>query len=59
MNYNMKFKEREPEETVEVIKNFFDSINFKTKVNMLNQAESSTWSCAIELYTPDGKLYFS
>ena len=49
LNYNNKFKDKHPEETVEIIRNYFNSLGLVTKVTNMIEAQSSTWYCRIEL----------
>lgn len=53
LNYNNKYKERLPLDTIEIIQKFFNQNNFNIKVVELQENNSSTWSAHLELYFKD------
>lgn len=44
------YKERTPEETVQIIKDFFITHNLTLEETMVQQSEAGTWYCHIDLY---------
>lgn len=46
-NYNYHYKERQPMETVLIIKNFFYKKGFIIKEKEITEEESKTWSCSL------------
>ena len=51
-NLSTHYKEREPEQTVEIIKNFFHSNGLIDKLfeDIVHQSEAGTWYCHIDLF---------
>lgn len=49
-NLNKKYKDRTPEQTIEIIKNFFESKNLEIRIVINEKSEANTWYCRIELY---------
>lgn len=49
-NLNKHFKDRSPNDTIQIIQNFFNNYNFSIKIIVDNQAESSTYFSRVELY---------
>ena len=47
--YLTKFKDRNPEETIEIIKNFFTSFGYEIHIEQNIESEIHTWSNYIEL----------
>ena len=47
------YKELDPMQTVQNIKDFFEKNNFTLQVYDLNEAESSTWYCGVKLFKGD------
>ena len=47
--FNNKYKERKPQETIEIIKNFFEEKGYSIEITSNYKSESSTWSCHIIL----------
>ena len=50
------YKERTPEETVNIVKQFFKDNNVTLIESDLNQAESGTWYCHVDAFKNDIKL---
>lgn len=51
LNYEQKFKDREPLETITLIKNYFTSLGCEIKTVVMEQSKiSTTWTSRIELY---------
>lgn len=50
MSIETKFKEKNPQETIDIIKNFFASNGYTVKIEKENFSEAQTWSCGIALY---------
>ncbi len=50
LTYNNKYKDRQPEETIEILKKFFISKNFQLKLVSNLKNEIDAWSCRWELY---------
>lgn len=48
-NYDTKYKERAPEETIQIIKDFFIERGYSLELVDLNPSESGTWGCAVQL----------
>lgn len=57
LNYNNKFKDRNPLDTIKIIQNFFNSKGFELKTVVLEQENSGTWTSRIELHY-NGKMMF-
>lgn len=58
MNLENKYKERNPIETVSIIKQFFLNKNLIVKEREVIQSEESgVWSCYIQLYSNEHKFY--
>lgn len=57
-NYNKKYKDRDPAETVKIIKDFFNSYNFEVKEERITDFFNATncWSSTIGLYYKDRKI---
>lgn len=49
-NLSTHFKERQPLETVQIIKDFFNKYNLSLKESDINESEAGTWYCHITLY---------
>lgn len=49
-SYSDKFKDRQPMETVEIIKKFYEDRGIITKVVINEKTEADTWFCRVELY---------
>lgn len=47
------YKERTPEETVQIIKDFFNQNGFTLKETDLNQSEAGTWYCHVDCFKND------
>ncbi len=45
-----KWKERKPEETVQLIKDFFETCGYQVKLWGNEETEAGTWHCAVDLY---------
>ena len=45
-----KYKERSPEETVQIIQKFFQDRNYDLRVTNNFQTTACTWTCALDLY---------
>lgn len=54
-NLETHYKERIPKETIQIIKNFFNKNKYTIKQVTLDQSESGTWYCHIDLYK--GNIY--
>lgn len=52
-NLNLKYKERSPEETIKIIKQFFNDKGYITKIFNNIKSESGSWHCAVELFKND------
>lgn len=50
------YKERNPEETIQIIKDFFISNNFIIKEKIVEQTEAGTWYCHIQLFQDKIKI---
>ena len=50
------YKERKPEETVQLIKNFFESHNLTLKLSDVNESEAGTWYCRLDLFQDDYRI---
>ena len=50
LTYDNKYKDRTPEETIQILKNFFTSKNFQLKLVSNIKSEAGTWSCRWEIY---------
>lgn len=50
------YKERTPEETVQIIRDFFESKGFKLKITQNEESEAGTWYCHVDLYKGDYRL---
>ena len=54
LDYSVKYKDRNPEETVSIIDNYFKSIGCEVKVLFISQNQiSSTWASQVALYWND------
>ena len=49
-NYNTKYKDRTPEETVALLQNFFEKRGFEIRIRDVRKSEADTWSCCLKLY---------
>ena len=49
MSYENHYKDRDPIDTIKIIKDFFKDKGFKVTEENL-ESESSTWSCHLALY---------
>lgn len=58
-NYNCHYKERDPNETVKIISNFFNKKKLDIKVSVCIQSEIGTWSCGIQLFNKNNDLILS
>lgn len=59
-NINNKYKDKKPLETVQNIKDFFESIGLFIKViNEQMSNESGTWSCGVEVFDNENNFIFS
>ena len=52
-NLSTHYKEREPEQTVEIIKNFFNKNGLDIKLVNLQQSEAGTWFCQLHLFNKE------
>ena len=59
MKYNSHYKDRAPEETIQIIKDFFNNINLTTKVSLNIKSEGETYSTGIDLYFNNFKILSS
>lgn len=50
INLNNKYKERTPQETIDIIKSFFEKEKYQIKVINSVQTEAETWHCRIDLF---------
>ena len=51
LNYEQKFKDRKPLETIALIKEYFTSLGCEIKTVVMEQSEiSTTWTSRLELY---------
>lgn len=50
LNYNKKYKDRDPITTINIIKTFFNHNNFNVQIAELQQNNSTTWSSHLKLY---------
>lgn len=50
MSFENKYKDRQPEDTVNCIKHFFYDRGFSIQEDSINQSLAGTWSCALLLY---------
>ena len=48
--FNSKYKDRLPSETVAIVKEFFESRNYRVKETLNFKTEALTWTCRIEIY---------
>ena len=55
LNYNQKFKDRTPKETISLIEHFFQEKGCSIKVN-IQQESSTTWSAQLVLYHDNTKI---
>lgn len=56
INFNNKYKNREPKETITIIKTFFNNYGY-TIQEEISQSEGSTWSSVIKLFFNNNFLY--
>ena len=55
--YNNKYKDRSPQETIEIIYNFFIDKGFDIKIAFVKESlESKTWTSTIQLFFKDNKV---
>lgn len=52
-NLDIKFKERSPEDTIQVIKDFFTERGCTYKITASEQSEADTWWAGLEIYFND------
>lgn len=52
-NINKKYKDRNPIETIQIIKNFFQTKNYKIKVKEFSHTKYNVYWCGIYLYLND------
>lgn len=45
-----KWKERKPEETIQLIKDFFETCGYQVKLWGNEETEAGTWHCSVDLY---------
>lgn len=48
-NIEQKYKDRKPEETIQIIRDYFESLGFEIEIKNLKQSEVGTWWCRIYL----------
>ena len=53
LNYENKFKERSPQETINIIQKYFNSLGYNIKIIMCDQTNVNTWCSRIVLYYND------
>lgn len=49
-NFQTKYKDRTPQETVQIVKSFFENRNYEIKELLNFKTEALTWTCRIEIY---------
>lgn len=49
LNYQLKFKDRDPLETIKIIEDYFNSLDLNIIVDILEQTSSLTWYCRLYL----------
>lgn len=59
LTLEQKYKERKPNETINIIENFFNKQKCNIKVETLQQNDSLTWSSHLELYFNNYKILTS
>lgn len=52
-NYEQKFKDRNPQETIQIIQKYFSDIGCSIKEVFYDQSVGDTYSCQLELYFED------
>ena len=52
-NINKKYKDRDPQETIDTVFNFFESRGFRINIYSNFQSEAGTWSCHLQLFFND------
>lgn len=49
LTYSEKFKDNNPQDTINIIQNYFQSLGMEINIMQLQQSISSTWTCRLEL----------
>lgn len=58
-NITNKYKDRTPQETIEIIKKFFNELNLRVEEQDVYESECGTWSCRIYLYVQNEQIFVS
>ena len=57
MNFQNKYKNRNPSETVAIIKDFFSELHIEVKEDLVIEAISGTWSVGVSAFYNKNPIY--